>query len=495
MFVGDEITLGAAYPDARSGLLRLTHGGWLSDASGDAYAEGLTGLVRVGPFGPALGASKLVRVLLLEPVEREGSLTLSLRWEAAGIMGRLFPVLDANVTLIPAGENASQLALAGAYRPPFAAAGQGLDRVLLHRARRPPCARCCGAWPRRSRPAEQPPTPARPKTGPLGRDRDRAGGRRGRAGRAGPAAAGRRAGSSCLTGPVTWAGVREPAEELAGHPDRLRWNARYAQGPGASFTPHPLGAAALSGSPPAGPVADLACGPSGAALLAAAAGRRVTAVDISDVALGLLGEESRRRGVRNQITLMQADLRDWHPAAASYALVLYTGYWDRAVFATAVTAVAPGGLLAWEAFTADAQRARPGLCPQWCLADGEQVSLLGAGFEVLDVRDLADGGQGPKRPCSPGAWPPPTAGPDVRHGEGPEALAVTGVSSPSGLRRGVGVLLHLHRVAALGQPRPGVLTAGHNPAGRGHVPAGGRHRRALPGEDAPPSARAALAWR
>ena len=134
MFVGDEITLGAAYPDARAGLLRLTHGGWLSDASGDAYAEGLAGLVRVGPFGPLLGASKLVRVLLLEPVEREGSLTLSLRWEATGVMGRLFPVLDANIILIPAGENASQLALAGAYRPPFAAAGQELDRALLHRA-------------------------------------------------------------------------------------------------------------------------------------------------------------------------------------------------------------------------------------------------------------------------------------------------------------------------------------------------------------------------
>ena len=134
MFVGDEITLAAAYPDARSGLLRLTHGGWLSDASGGAYAEGLTGLVRVGPFGPTLGASKLVRVLLLEPVEREGSVTLSLRWEVTGVKGRLFPVLDANIVLIPAGENASQLALAGAYRPPFAAAGQGLDRVLLHRA-------------------------------------------------------------------------------------------------------------------------------------------------------------------------------------------------------------------------------------------------------------------------------------------------------------------------------------------------------------------------
>jgi hypothetical protein len=123
----------------------------------------------------------------------------------------------------------------------------------------------------------------------------------------------------------------------------------------------------------------------------------VTAVDISDVALGLLGAESRRRGLRDRITLMQADLRDWHPAGACYALVLCTGYWERAVFATAVTAVAPGGLLAWEAFTAGARGARPGLCPQWCLADGEPVSLLGAGFEVLDARDLPDGGWGPKR--------------------------------------------------------------------------------------------------
>src|SRR5215468_5479062 len=133
MFVGDEIMLDVAYSDARSGLMRLTHGGWLSDVSGEAYAEGVAGLVRVGPFGEVAGASKLVRVLLLEPVERDGSLTLSLRWEATGVMGRLFPVLDANIVLIPVDENESQLALAGAYRPPFAAVGGGLDRVLLHR--------------------------------------------------------------------------------------------------------------------------------------------------------------------------------------------------------------------------------------------------------------------------------------------------------------------------------------------------------------------------
>ena len=132
MFVGHEILLGVSYPEARAGLARLAHGGWLSDASDGAYAEGLAGLVRVGPFGDMPGASKLVRVLLLEPVERDGSVTLSLRWEATGVMGRLFPVLDANIILIAAGENRSQLALAGAYRSPFAAAGEGLDRVLLH---------------------------------------------------------------------------------------------------------------------------------------------------------------------------------------------------------------------------------------------------------------------------------------------------------------------------------------------------------------------------
>src|SRR5882724_11531261 len=87
------------------------------------------------------------------------------------------------------------------------------------------------------------------------------------------------------------------------HPDRLRWDAKYAAGRAPSFAPRALAVRALALDLPAGPVADLACGPSGTALLAAAAGRPVTAVDISDVGLGLLGEESGRRGLRDRITL------------------------------------------------------------------------------------------------------------------------------------------------------------------------------------------------
>jgi len=186
--------------------------------------------------------------------------------------------------------------------------------------------------------------------------------------------------------------MRDVPGDLAGHADRLRWNARY-EGFGASFDPHPLAVRALSLRLPDGPVADLACGASGSALLAAEAGRRVTAVDISEVALGLLAQEAERRRLSDLITLVHADLGTWRPPSGRYALVLCTGYWDRAVFAAAADAVAADGVLGWEALTADARRAQPGLCPRWCLDPGEPASLLPAGFDVLGQH----AGRGPRR--------------------------------------------------------------------------------------------------
>jgi SAM-dependent methyltransferase len=178
--------------------------------------------------------------------------------------------------------------------------------------------------------------------------------------------------------------------DLARHPDRERWNARYERRDPLSFEPHPVAVRALSLELPYGPVADLACGPGGGALLAAAAGRQVTAVDISDVALGLLAEEAGRRGLGELITVVRADLGEWRPEPDGYALVLCTGFWDRAVFAAAAGAVRPGGALGWEAFTAGARQARPGVSADWCLEPGEPASLLPAGFEILDERDLPE---------------------------------------------------------------------------------------------------------
>jgi SAM-dependent methyltransferase len=176
---------------------------------------------------------------------------------------------------------------------------------------------------------------------------------------------------------------------LADHPDRLRWNERYrAAGYVPSFAPHPLAVQALSMPLPAGPVLDLACGPSGSALLAAAGGRPVTAVDASDVALGLLELEARRRHLDHLITLVLADLGAWRPDPAGYALVLCTGFWDRATFATAAEAVRPGGMIGWEALTEAARRDHPNLPPQWCAGPGEPAVLLPAGFEVISQDDI-----------------------------------------------------------------------------------------------------------
>jgi SAM-dependent methyltransferase len=175
--------------------------------------------------------------------------------------------------------------------------------------------------------------------------------------------------------------------ELASHPDRLRWNARYSAGSAPSFAAHPVAQVALALPLPDGPVLELASGPSGSALLAAATGRPVTAVDASEVALSMLAEEARRRRLDGLITLVQADLGVWQPAASAFSLVLCTGYWDREVFARATGAVSDGGVLAWEALTEAARRDRPHLPAEWCVGPGEPASLLPPGFIVLSQQD------------------------------------------------------------------------------------------------------------
>lgn len=175
---------------------------------------------------------------------------------------------------------------------------------------------------------------------------------------------------------------------LADNSDRLRWNDRYGSASYApSFAPRLLAELALGMPLIPGPVLELASGPSGGALLAAELGRSVTAVDVSEVALGLLVAEARQRHLEPLISVVQADLTRWQPVSQAYALVLCTGYWDRHVFAVAAGLVASGGLLAWEALTEAARRAHPRLPLDWCLAPGEPESLLPPGFEVIGQQD------------------------------------------------------------------------------------------------------------
>jgi hypothetical protein len=59
--------------------------------------------------------------------------------------------------------------------------------------------------------------------------------------------------------------------------------------------------------------------------------------------------------------------------------------------------VTAGGVLGWEAFTADARRVRPNLPGAWMLGAGEPASLLPATFETLSQHELPDDRSGAKR--------------------------------------------------------------------------------------------------
>ncbi len=97
--------------------------GSLANACQAAYGHGLAGLGQGRPW--------LARVRCRDLVTHDGCAVLALRWEAAGPGDRLFPALDADITLAPDGEDTSRLQIAGAYRlQPPGSAGAGTDAIV-----------------------------------------------------------------------------------------------------------------------------------------------------------------------------------------------------------------------------------------------------------------------------------------------------------------------------------------------------------------------------
>ena len=136
MFVGDEVPLDVSFTAAQTRLVKLIRDGLLGRASQEAYSDGMTGLARVGPTGsvPSLPSlSRLLQVRFRELKASDDSARLALRWEATGPGGELFPALDADITLTPAGNHSTALTLTGAYRPPLGTVGAELDRAILYR--------------------------------------------------------------------------------------------------------------------------------------------------------------------------------------------------------------------------------------------------------------------------------------------------------------------------------------------------------------------------
>jgi hypothetical protein len=116
MFAADEILVDVSFAGARCQLEHLARDGGLLGAAEYAYGAGIASLGETA--GPSAGMSRLAGVRAEDLAETPGRARLGLRWEAIGPDGGVYPVLDAALTLAPAGEMATLLALAGSYRLP-----------------------------------------------------------------------------------------------------------------------------------------------------------------------------------------------------------------------------------------------------------------------------------------------------------------------------------------------------------------------------------------
>jgi hypothetical protein len=133
MFITHRLIVDAGYAAARARLAQFVDTGGMAIVAQDSYQGVITRVIRVGPAGEVPGASKLVKVRFVGPVERGGATTIWLHWEATGAASGLFPALDADLTLMAKGQEQSQLRLDGYYRPPLGRLGAGLDRAIMHR--------------------------------------------------------------------------------------------------------------------------------------------------------------------------------------------------------------------------------------------------------------------------------------------------------------------------------------------------------------------------
>lgn len=109
MFIGGEARAAVSAAAATARLARAG-GGVLTWASYAAWEEVTAGIAPAGRPG-------LVLVRSRGPVRRGAVSVLILRWEAADADGNRFPVLDADITLVPDGEQATLVGLDGVYRP------------------------------------------------------------------------------------------------------------------------------------------------------------------------------------------------------------------------------------------------------------------------------------------------------------------------------------------------------------------------------------------
>ena len=138
--------------------------------------------------------------------------------------------------------------------------------------------------------------------------------------------------------------------------------------------------------PRGGRVLDVACGAGRHALLLAAAGFRVHAIDRDADLIGWLGATAYRVGLSLDAAVVDLETGDADLGDSCYEVIVVFRYLHRPLFPALRRALCPGGLLLYETFTiGHGAHGRPAN-PDFLLQPGELAALV-APFEILDARE------------------------------------------------------------------------------------------------------------
>ena len=130
IFAGHHVVLDVSFGTGQARLGILARDGVLLRACHAAYSQGIAGLAQAA--GPA-ARSRLAAVRLVGLADTDHCARLALRWQALAADGTVFPALEADLVLSPAGEQITLLAVAGTYRLQPGRAGTGLDQAMVRR--------------------------------------------------------------------------------------------------------------------------------------------------------------------------------------------------------------------------------------------------------------------------------------------------------------------------------------------------------------------------
>jgi rhodanese-related sulfurtransferase len=138
--------------------------------------------------------------------------------------------------------------------------------------------------------------------------------------------------------------------------------------------------------PGRGRALDVACGRGRHALLLAAAGFEVHAVDRDEAALSALDAAARRLGLPVTVEALDLEAGGASLGAGAYALVTVFHYLHRPLLPAIAAAMAEGALLLYETFTVDQAAVGHPKNPAFLLGHGELARLVSP-LEVVRERD------------------------------------------------------------------------------------------------------------